>query len=60
MNHKTPVYRAEFSPDGAWVVTASGNTAQVWDAVNGEPIGDPMEHKTAFIAQRLARTANEW
>ena len=35
MQHDGRVYRAEFSPDGARVVTASAdNTARVWDAAD--------------------------
>jgi WD40 repeat protein len=37
---------AQFSPDGQRVVTAStDNTARVWDASSGKPIGEPMKHE---------------
>ncbi len=36
---------AQFSPDGQRVVTASDdNTARLWDAANGKPLGEPMKH----------------
>ena len=35
------VFSAAFSPDGERIVTASeDNTARVWDAASGKPIGD--------------------
>jgi WD40 repeat protein len=39
------VTNASFSPDGAWVVTASGTAARVWDAASGTPIGKPLQHQ---------------
>jgi WD40 repeat protein len=34
-----------FSPDGRRVVTGSENgTARLWDALTGQPIGEPMKH----------------
>jgi hypothetical protein len=35
-----------FSPDGTRIVTASynNNTARIWDARSGEPIGQPFRH----------------
>src|SRR5262249_21304938 len=35
----------ELSPDGQRGVTASGDTAQVWDAASGKPIGEPIKHQ---------------
>ena len=36
-----------FSPDGKTVLTGSQDkTARLWDAATGEPIGQPMEHRT--------------
>jgi WD40 repeat protein len=51
-----PVTDAEFSPDGRWVVTASGvsypplgydtqGEARVWDAVTGEPVSPALRHE---------------
>ena len=43
---KTLVNSAQFSPDGQRVVTASeDNTARLWDAASGKPIGEPMKHE---------------
>ena len=44
---------AQFSPDGQRVVTASrDNTARLWDAASGKPIGKPMKHEdTVWSAQ---------
>jgi TIR domain len=39
------VYSAAFSQDGARVLTASGDAAQLWDAVTGSPIGKPLQHQ---------------
>ena len=39
---------ASFSPDGRRIVTASvDNTARLWDAGSGKPIGEPMRHEGA-------------
>jgi dipeptidyl aminopeptidase/acylaminoacyl peptidase len=46
MEHEENVNSVQFSPDGQRVVTASDdNTARVWDATSGKPIGEPMEHE---------------
>ena len=45
MKHEGAVWSAQFSPDGQRVVTASSDqTARVWDAATGNPIGEPMNH----------------
>jgi WD40 repeat protein len=33
-----------FSPDSRRIVTGASDDARLWDAVNGEPIGPPLEH----------------
>ncbi len=44
--HNAAVYSAQFSPDGQRVVTASDdNTARLWDAASGKPLGEPMKHE---------------
>jgi len=46
MKHEDVVLSAQFSPDGQRVVTASwDNTARLWDAASGKPIGQPMKHE---------------
>ncbi|MGA2442592.1 MAG: protein kinase, partial [Tepidisphaeraceae bacterium] len=43
--HNGSAMSASFSPDGKWVITANDDdTAQVWDAATGKPLGDPMRH----------------
>ena len=38
-----PVSSAAFSPDGKRIVTASEDeTARIWDAATGQPIGEPL------------------
>jgi WD40 repeat protein len=44
IQHGSTVYSASFSPDGQRIVTASGDeTARVWDAATGKPIGEPLK-----------------
>ena len=45
MQHHSEVWALAFSPDGKAVLTGSGdNTARLWDAATGQPIGSPMRH----------------
>ena len=45
---KGPPYAAVFSPDGRTILTALGSeTARLWDAATGRPIGVPMRHLDA-------------
>ena len=45
MQHKGTVLGVAFSKDGHHVATASAdNTARVWDAATGKPIGEPFRH----------------
>jgi len=51
LQHKGTVYLALFSPNGRRVVTASDDdTAQVWEADTGRPVGVPMRHKRAVYS----------
>jgi len=46
MKNESKVNSAHFSSNGQRVVTASNyNTARLWDAFTGKPIGEPMEHE---------------
>ena len=52
---KARLIRAQFSPDGQRVVTASeDNTARLWDAASGKPIGEPMKHEDAVISAQFS------
>ena len=47
MRHHARVHSAQFSPNGQRVVTASAdNTARLWDAASGKPIGPAHEART--------------
>ncbi|HEY1687039.1 MAG TPA: serine/threonine-protein kinase, partial [Tepidisphaeraceae bacterium] len=51
LRHGDFVNSAMFSPDGTRIVTASSdNTARVWDAITGKPIGLPMRHEDAVFS----------
>jgi WD40 repeat protein len=46
LKHAGPVRSASFSPDGTRIVTASEDqTARIWDAATGQPVGEPMRHQ---------------
>jgi WD40 repeat protein len=49
LQHNTKVRDAQFSPDGRWVVTASGRVA-VWDTRDGSPIVRLQGHRGAVAA----------
>src|SRR3972149_222936 len=43
--HRDVIYSASFSPDGRWVVTASGDhTARIWDTATGQLIHTLQGH----------------
>jgi WD40 repeat protein len=45
LRHGDSVVAASFDPKGELVLTASAdNTARIWDARTGEPIGQPLRH----------------
>ena len=44
-DHPGRVWAAAFSPDGKTILTGStDNTARLWNADTGEPIGEPLRH----------------
>ena len=46
LRHRHWIGSVEFSPDGRWLATRSGDgTARVWDAATGEPISAPFLHQ---------------
>ncbi len=55
MTHQVDVTSAQFSPDGARVVTASeDNTARLWDAGTGEPLGEAMTHQESVTSAQFS------
>ena len=47
---------ANFSPDGWRVVTASEDgTARLWNAINGEPLGEPMRHDAEVLGAQVSQ-----
>ena len=49
--HAVTVYAVAFSPDGKTVLTGSDdNTARLWDAASGEPLGKTMQHRHSVVA----------
>lgn len=53
--HTGGLNAAAYSGDGRRLVTASDDrTAQVWDAVSGEPVGDPLSHSSCVLRAELS------
>jgi WD40 repeat protein/serine/threonine protein kinase len=49
--HDSSVEELAFSPDGRTVLTGStDNTARLWDAATGKPIGEPLRYKGLISA----------
>ena len=45
------VYAVAFSPDGKTILTGSlDNTARLWDAATGRPLGQPIVHSSAVMS----------
>jgi WD40 repeat protein len=45
LEHSQWIRRADFSPDGRRVATASADrTARIWDVATGQPVTPPLEH----------------
>jgi tetratricopeptide (TPR) repeat protein len=56
MRHRNIIIYAEFSADGAHIVTASKDgTARVWDAVTGEPETAPLAHTFGLTKASFSR-----
>jgi Novel STAND NTPase 1/TIR domain/WD domain, G-beta repeat len=56
LRHDGQVHSASFSHDGARVVTAcQDNTARVWDAATGAPIGRPLPHGNWVLSASFSR-----
>jgi len=50
-SHQREIDAVAFSPDGKTVLTSSfDNTARLWDAASGKPIGLPIEHQSAVMS----------
>jgi len=59
LQHDGPVYAATFAATGARVVTASDdNTARIWDARTGEPIGKTLRHDGSVYAATFDTTGD--
>jgi WD40 repeat protein/tRNA A-37 threonylcarbamoyl transferase component Bud32 len=54
LDHPGGVKAADLSADGRLVATASGDTAQVWDANSGQPVGPPLRHAPRIRAVALS------
>ena len=54
LKHTGPVTDVDYSSDGKYVLTASGTTAQLWDAKTGKPFGDAVAHKNAITSVRFS------
>jgi WD40 repeat protein/serine/threonine protein kinase len=54
LGHPGSVKAADLSADGRLVATACGDTAQVWDARTGRPVGPPLRHTARIRAVALS------
>ena len=54
MKHDDAVSAAQFSADGQRVVTASRDTARVWDAATGKALSEPMKHAGAVCSAQFS------
>jgi tetratricopeptide (TPR) repeat protein len=50
LTHEAYVSGAVFSPDGATLLTRSGNTARLWETATGKSIGQPLTHDGPVLA----------
>ncbi len=49
----------DVSPDARRIVTASGNSARIWDVQNGQPLAQPLQHGATLTSARFSPGA-EW
>jgi WD40 repeat protein len=54
IEHAGSVKAADLSTDGRFVATACGDTAQVWDAHTGQPVGPALRHTARVQAVALS------
>lgn len=52
--HNAKVESAEFSPDGLFIITASGLYTAMWDAPTGMVPGEPLRHETDIIQAKFS------
>ena len=58
MRHDGPVFTVAFDPTGERIATGSqDNTARLWNARTGEPVGKAMLHNGPVIALVFDRRA---
>lgn len=56
IRHEGAISNAHFSSSGERFVTASEDgTAQIWDARNGQPIGEPLFHEDGVRSARFSK-----
>ncbi len=48
LKHAAPVTDVDYSPDGRYIITAAGNSAQVWDVKAGAPHGKPITLRSSI------------
>ncbi|MGB8169716.1 MAG: protein kinase [Chthoniobacteraceae bacterium] len=60
LRHEAWVESAVASAGGQWIVAASTEkSAQVWDAITGQPIGAPLRHE-AFVSRASLSPNGHW
>ncbi|GEM_PF-1100498 len=54
LKHSGAVTAIDYSPDGKYILTASGSTAQLWSTETSERFGDAVAHKNAITVARFS------